>query len=85
MSAAPATPGFPVLAVDGLTLEARGVGPIVANASLEIAPGEIFAVVGESGSGKTMLARAVLDLLPPGIFRQAGAIRFGGNDLTRGK
>jgi ABC-type glutathione transport system ATPase component len=34
--------------------------------SLRIAPGESLGLVGESGSGKTMMALALMGLLPPG-------------------
>ncbi len=34
--------------------------------SLRIAEGESLGLVGESGSGKTMLALALMGLLPPG-------------------
>jgi peptide/nickel transport system ATP-binding protein len=50
--------------------------------SLDIAPGGFFAVVGESGSGKTMLARAVLRLLPPTARIAGGTIALGGRDLV---
>jgi peptide/nickel transport system ATP-binding protein len=37
----------------------------VANVSLQVKRGEVFALVGESGSGKTTLARMLLGLLAP--------------------
>jgi peptide/nickel transport system ATP-binding protein len=57
-------------------------GPLlaVADVSLEVAPGRTLGIVGESGSGKTMLARAILRLLPPAA-RVAGRVRFDGRDL----
>jgi peptide/nickel transport system ATP-binding protein len=48
--------------------------------SLDVAPGRITAVVGESGCGKSVLALAVLGLLPPGT-RTTGEIRFAETDL----
>jgi len=51
--------------------------------SFNIARGEFLALVGESGSGKTLAARAILDLLPPGVRRASGAIFLAGRDLTR--
>jgi peptide/nickel transport system ATP-binding protein len=51
--------------------------------SFNIASGEFLALVGESGSGKTLAARAILDLLPPGVRRAGGAILLAGRDLTR--
>ena len=50
--------------------------------SFEVAPGEVVALVGESGSGKTMVARAVLDLLPPPARIAAGSIALQGRNLT---
>lgn len=60
-----------------------GVGqrPILNDVSLTVEPGEIHGLVGESGAGKTMLALAVLRLLPPGVKATAGSILFGGVDL----
>jgi len=37
----------------------------VANVSLQVKRGEVFALVGESGSGKSTLAKMLLGLLPP--------------------
>lgn len=55
----------------------------VKKASLTLNAGEIHAVVGESGSGKTMLARSILQLLPPPARITAGAIHFQGRDLAQ--
>ena len=55
---------------------------VVEGAGLDVEHGGFHAVVGESGSGKTMLARAVLGLLPPGGAITAGSIRFDGQELT---
>ena len=53
----------------------------VRDLSLEIGAGEIVAVVGSSGSGKSLLAHAVLGLLPRNA-RMAGDILFQGKTLT---
>ena len=37
--------------------------------SLSIAPGQVVAVVGSSGSGKSLLAHALLDILPANSAR----------------
>ena len=56
-----------MLDVDGLTVRFRLRDTVVAavtDLSLRIRPGELLAVVGESGCGKSVLAHALLGLLP---------------------
>ncbi len=80
---APSNPS-PVLSVEHLRIALRhGTQPLVHDLSFEVRPGEFLAVVGESGSGKTMAARAILQLLPPGIAQTGGRIVFDGQDLSR--
>ena len=38
--------------------------PVIRDLSLSLSPGEVTAVVGASGSGKSLLAHAILGLLP---------------------
>jgi peptide/nickel transport system ATP-binding protein len=75
----------PVLAIEGLSIALpRGADRphAVDRLDLTLRPGEITCLVGESGSGKSMVARAVLGLLPPRVRIAAGALRFGGTDLA---
>ncbi|MGR3742663.1 MAG: ABC transporter ATP-binding protein [Pseudooceanicola nanhaiensis] len=53
----------------------------VERVGFDIGENEIVCLVGESGSGKSMIAHAVLGLLPPKVRPVAGQIRFGGTDL----
>jgi peptide/nickel transport system ATP-binding protein len=54
----------------------------VAGASLSIPEKEIMCVVGESGSGKSVMARAILGLLPaPHVRPTAGRILYRGESL----
>jgi peptide/nickel transport system ATP-binding protein len=53
----------------------------VQDLSLSIRAGETLCVVGESGSGKSVLATAVMRLLPRGLRVAAGAIRLNGECL----
>ena len=74
-----------VLAVEGLSVEldaARAARPVVSDVSFTIAKGETLAVVGESGCGKTMMALAILGLLPGGTRRSRGRVLLGGQDLA---
>src|SRR3984957_19918149 len=55
---------------------------LVDDLSLYADAGECLAIVGESGSGKTLAAKAIPDLLPPGVRRTAGTIRLDSRELT---
>jgi len=74
------------LSVRDLTVvlaSAAGTHPVLDAVSLEVDPGRSRALVGESGGGKTMLARAVMRLLPPAAAVVSGEVRVGGIDLLR--
>jgi peptide/nickel transport system ATP-binding protein len=74
----------PVLAIDGLTLALPALADrksAVDNVSLTIRAGETLCIVGESGSGKSMIAHAVMGLLPQAVKPVAGAINLLGHDL----
>ncbi len=53
------------------------------NVSLTVAANEIVCVVGESGSGKSIMANAVMQLLPNDVFIDGGRVVFEGKDLAR--
>ena len=54
----------------------------VSELSLQLKPSEILCIVGESGSGKSIMAKAVMALLPePHVRASAGKILFEGEDL----
>jgi peptide/nickel transport system ATP-binding protein len=72
-----------LLQVRGLSVElptAAGWVRPVNDVSLRIAAGESLGLVGESGSGKTMMALALMGLLPPGA-RVSGEARLGGEEI----
>ena len=54
----------------------------VGGVSLSIADNEIVCVVGESGSGKSVMANAVMRLLPPEVAIDGGRVLFEGKDLA---
>jgi peptide/nickel transport system ATP-binding protein len=58
----------------------RGVVRALSRTSLTVAPGELLLVVGESGSGKTVLAHALVRLLP-GNADVSGSVRLDGREL----
>jgi peptide/nickel transport system ATP-binding protein len=75
----------PVLLVEGLTVSLPRLADraeAVSGASLAIRPGETLCVIGESGSGKSMLAYAVMGLLPQGVAVTRGSIRVAGRELV---
>ncbi|HTR86541.1 MAG TPA: ATP-binding cassette domain-containing protein, partial [Reyranella sp.] len=56
----------------------------VSDISLSLRRGEILCVVGESGSGKSVMARAIMGLLPaPHVRASAGEILLQGEDLLK--
>ncbi|GAK41740.1 oligopeptide/dipeptide ABC transporter ATP-binding protein [Paenibacillus sp. TCA20] len=55
--------------------------PMIRNLSMTIDPGEIVAVVGASGSGKSLLAHAILGILPRNA-KWNGSLTFDGQSLT---
>jgi len=73
-----------------LTIEGLGVrlpagadrSHAVSGASLTIAANEILCVVGESGSGKSVMANAIMRLLPNEVSIDAGRVMFEGRDLA---
>lgn len=80
-----AAPSFqPVLRVEGLSvaLPAGADRPwAVRGLNLRIHAGQTLCVVGESGSGKSVLAAAVMRLLPKGLRVDAGSIHLEGESL----
>ena len=77
----------PVLDVQGLDIRLPPGGDralAVCGASLQLLPGQTLCVVGESGSGKSMIANAIMGLLPrPHVEPVAGRILFDGQDLLQ--
>ncbi|AMW13479.1 ABC transporter ATP-binding protein [Streptomyces qaidamensis] len=74
----------PVLSVRGLSVRFLMPGgrrvAAVTDARFDVAPGECLALIGESGCGKSVLASALLGLLP-GNARTAGSALLGDLDL----
>jgi peptide/nickel transport system ATP-binding protein len=54
----------------------------LSDVSLAIAANEILCVVGESGSGKSIMANAIMRLLPKEIAIDGGSVHFEGRDLA---
>jgi peptide/nickel transport system ATP-binding protein len=54
----------------------------LSDVSLSIAANEILCVVGESGSGKSIMANAIMRLLPSEVAIDGGRVMFEGRDLA---
>jgi oligopeptide/dipeptide ABC transporter ATP-binding protein len=76
-------PAEPVLALEdlGVALEGGDRRRAVDGLSLELGVGETLCLVGESGCGKSLTGLAALGLLPEGVARTAGTVRYHGRDL----
>jgi len=74
----------PLLSVKQLSVSFPGTNGeyihAVRETSLEVFAGEIVAIVGESGCGKSVVAQAVMRLLPPGTG-VSGSVIFDGQDI----
>jgi ABC-type glutathione transport system ATPase component len=55
----------------------------VSEVSFSVERGEILCLVGESGSGKTVIAHAIMGLLPNTLELAGGAVRLEAEELTR--
>ncbi|CAL77717.1 putative ABC transporter, ATP-binding protein [Bradyrhizobium sp. ORS 278] len=74
----------PILTVDRLSVRLpKGADRVhaISEVSLSIAENEIVCIVGESGSGKSMMANAIMRLLPDGVTTDGGRLLFAGRDL----
>ena len=73
----------PLLEVRGLRIETseRVARPLVRDVSFAVRRGRVTCLVGASGSGKSLSCTAVPGLLPQGVRRTGGAIRFEGRPL----
>jgi branched-chain amino acid transport system ATP-binding protein len=78
MTAQSATPGTPLLDVRGLTVH-HGQLKAVSDVSLQVSPGQVYAMIGANGAGKSTLMRTIAGLHSP----TSGQILLDGTDVTR--
>lgn len=72
------TEAAPLLAVSELTLAGADGTPFLEDITFAIGAGEVLGLSGDSGSGKSLLAAAILGLLPPAVRVVRGSIKFRG-------
>lgn len=70
-------PGGPAVAIKGLQ-GGYGESPVLHGVTLEVRPGEIFAILGKNGMGKTTLLKTIMGLLPA----RGGRVAALGHDVT---
>ena len=78
-------PDSVVLEADGLSLrlrQGREQLKVVDDVTFTIRQGEFFGLIGESGSGKTMIARAIMRLLPLSRLDIAGTLKLTGESVA---
>ncbi|WP_295845351.1 ABC transporter ATP-binding protein [Tardiphaga sp.] len=74
-----------ILTLDGLSVSLPAGADrshALRGVSLSIAANEILCVVGESGSGKSIMANAIMQLLPRDVAIDGGKVMFEGRDLA---
>jgi len=67
------------VSIEGVSLERPGIGLVLDNVSVNLAPGRTVAIVGPSGAGKSSLLGLVLRFHDP----VSGSIKIDGNRLTK--
>jgi peptide/nickel transport system ATP-binding protein len=75
----------PILTIEGLSVRLpKGAdrSHALGGVSMAIAANEIVCVVGESGSGKSVMANAIMRLLPGEVAIDGGRVLFEGKDLA---
>ncbi|MBZ9799867.1 dipeptide ABC transporter ATP-binding protein [Mesorhizobium sp. ES1-4] len=76
----------PVLAVERLSVSfgtPHGETKVLRDVEFTLAPNEILGIVGETGAGKSVLARAIIDLLPKGGRMTSGEVRVNGKPVGK--
>ncbi|HTU74874.1 MAG TPA: ABC transporter ATP-binding protein [Trebonia sp.] len=77
-SAALGTPGTPLLEVRDLTVH-HGQLRAISEVSLQVSPGQVYAMIGANGAGKSTLMRTIAGL----HFPTSGQVLLDGTDVTR--
>jgi len=62
---------------------AFGDKTVLHGVSLQLRPDEVLGIVGETGAGKSVLARALIDLLPGKGRISGGTVQIGGHELRQ--
>src|SRR3954469_22216107 len=78
-------PSHPILTLDRLSVRLPAGADrrhALSDVSLGVAANEILCVVGESGSGKSIMANAIMRLLPREVTIDGGRVMFEGRDLA---
>lgn len=74
--------GMPLLSVEDLTVDfGEGTAKVLSDVSFELRRDEVLGIVGETGAGKSVLARALIDLLPEGGRIVGGDLRLDGASI----
>lgn len=71
----------PLLEIEGLTVT-YGERDVLNDVTLALGRDEVLGIVGETGAGKSVLARAVIGLLPGAGRITKGAVRVDGRDVS---
>src|SRR5262249_49771149 len=72
----------PLLDVRDLTVAFEGAeAPVLSDITFSLRRNELLGVVGETGSGKSVLAQALINLLPPGGCVVKGDVRLSGQSI----